>query len=100
MASIVFRHLGFTTSIAAGDTHHWWWNNAPSEQVWSISADAVLTPKAILLGGATTAQIEITKVEYRHNYDGKTFEREIHFWIRNNGKGEADFNIHMVQIGE
>jgi hypothetical protein len=98
MPSIIFTHVGETKGIFPGETLHWWWNHAPSQKVWAFSVDPVMKLWSAYPGAS--AKIEVMKVEYQHNYDGKSFEREIHFWFKNTGQTEADFNVHMIQVEE
>ena len=96
MATVSFTHIGYITSISPGATLHWWWNNAPSERVWAFSVDAMVPAPFI----PSTAKVEISRVEYREVYDGATFEKEIHFWIKNTGSVTASFAVHMASIRE
>ena len=96
MATVAFSHVGYITSIGPGATLHWWWNNAPSERVWTVSADAIVPFPFI----PSTAKVEITRVEYRETYDGSKFEKEIHFWIKNTGSVTANFAVHISSIRE
>ncbi len=98
MATVTFQHLATVTSISPGVTHHWWWNNAPDERVWSFSVDSRIPLKFAFPN--SSARVEVTRVEYRQNYEGGKFEREIHFWVKNTGKGEAHYLIHMATIRE
>lgn len=102
MAQVTFSHLGYTTTISPGATHHWWWNNAPSERVWTFSVDASV-PLDIPPQPNTSAMVEVTRVEYRQNYYGggsSGFEREVHFWVKNTGTITANYAIHMATILE
>ena len=102
MAQVTFQHVGFTTTIAPGVTHHWTWNNAPAERVWSFSVDASI-PLDIPPQVGASAQVEVTRVEYRQNYSGggsAGFEREIQFWVKNVGLITANYAVHMATIRE
>jgi hypothetical protein len=99
MASVSFQHIGYTTGIAPGATHHWTWNNAADMRVWTFSVDASVSLKIPPAPGAT-ARCEVTKVEYRQVYNGSSFEREIHFWVKNVGTVDADYAIHMATVRE
>jgi hypothetical protein len=101
MAQVTFQHLGYTTEIAPGATHHWWWNNAGDERVWTFSVDASI-PLNIPPQVGASARVEVTRVEYRQNYSGGTagFEREIHYWVKNVGDITANYAIHMATIRE
>lgn len=96
MATVSFTHVGYITSINPGATLHWWWNNAADERVRSFSVDSMV-PSPFIPG---TVQVEITRVEYRQIYNGSSFEREVHFWIKNTGSVKADFAVHMATIAE
>lgn len=101
MAQVIFHHLASLTGISPGVIHHWWWNNAADERVWSFSVDARI-PLQTSYPGAV-AKVEITRVEYRENFHGgglEGFEREIHWWVKNTGTIQADYLIHMANIGE
>ncbi len=99
MPTVSFTHLGQVTAINPGTTHHWWWNNAPAERVWAFSVDAMI-PLTIPPSPGDSARVEVTRVEYRENYDGSRFEKEIHFWIKNTGAKSAKYAIHMATIRE
>jgi hypothetical protein len=95
-----FIHVGYVTSIAPGATIHWHWNNAPKEVVWTFSADAMVPLGVPPVPGAT-ARIQVSPVEYREIYHGgSSFEKEVHYWIKNTGTIKADFALHMVQVWE
>jgi len=99
MATISFVHVGYITSISPGVIHHWWWNNAPAQRVWALSVDAMVPLPAQL----SPAQLQITNIEYRENLVGGTplsFEKEIHFWIKNTGQFSANYAVHMAVIQE
>jgi hypothetical protein len=100
MASISFIHVGYINSISPGVTHHMWWNNAPAERVWALSVDAMV-PLNIPPSPGASARVQITNVEYRENYNGgSSFEKEIHFWIKNTGTIKANYAIHMAVVSE
>jgi hypothetical protein len=100
MASIAFYHVGYITSIAPNVTQHWWWNNAAAQRVWSFSVDAMVPLSPPPIPGAT-AKIQITEVEYREIYSGgQSFEKEVHFWIKNTGSISANFAVHMAVVQE
>ena len=46
------------------------------------------------------ARLQVSSVEYRENYNGQAFEKEVHFWIKNTGSTTANFAVHMVQVRE
>lgn len=100
MATVSFFHVGYVTSIAPSATLHWWWNNAPAERVYTFSVDAMVPLSPPPVPGAS-ARIQVTPVEYRENYGGgQSFEKEVHFWIKNTGSITANFAVHMVQVQE
>ena len=98
MAKVTFQHIGSMSNISPGSTHHWWWNNAPDERVWSISVDPNIPLRTAFPG--SVAKLEVTRVEYRQNYNGQAFEREIHFWVKNTGSIGSNYLIHMATIRE
>ena len=97
MASVSFIHVGNITSITPGSTHHWTWNNAPAQRVWAISVDSMV-PLNIPPSPGATAKLQVTSVEYREIYDGRGFEKEIHFWVKNTGSINANYAVHMAMI--
>lgn len=100
MVDFTFHHLG-QGSLNAGQTMHFWWNNAPRQRVWAFSVDAEV-PLMFAFPGAT-AELEITRVEYRQNFNGPASsdtEQEIHFWLKNNGAAKANYYLHMATIRE
>jgi hypothetical protein len=99
MATVSFYHVGNITSIAPGATHHLWWNNAPAERVWAFSVDAMV-PLTIPPSPGASARLQITSVEYRENYNGSSFEKEIHFWVKNTGAIQANYAVHMSVVRE
>lgn len=99
MGSVSLIHVGNITSIAPGATHHMWWNNAPAERVWAVSVDAMVS-LSIPPSPGTTAKLEVTSVEYREIYNGSSFEKEIHFWIKNTGTVTANYAVHMSVVKE
>ena len=99
MASVSFFHVGSTTSIAPGVTLHWWWNNAPTQRVFAFSVDTIMS-LTIPPQPGSAATIEITRVEYWDKYNSPSFEKEVHFWIKNTGTIAASFNVHMAQISD
>jgi len=96
MATVTFSHLGSTYTIGPGVTHHWVWNNAPDERVWHFSVDPHL-PLYLAYPGAI-ARVEVTKVENRHRRHSNSWEREIHFWVKNTGDIQTDYLIHMSTV--
>ena len=100
MASVSLIHVGNITSIAPGVTHHLHWNNAPAQRVWAVSVDAMVSlsiPPQI----GTTTQLQVTAVEYREIFNGgSSFEKEIHFWIKNTGTVSANYAVHMSMVAE
>jgi hypothetical protein len=100
MANIAFVHVGYITSIAPGVNLHWWWNNAPAEVVWTFSADAMV-PLDIPPTLGATVRLQVSPVEYRETYKGgSSFEKEVHFWIKNTGAISGNFAVHMAQVWE
>lgn len=102
MAQVSFHHLGYVTPIAPGVTHHWWWNNAADQRVWSFSVDASI-PLDTPPQPNSSARVEVTRVEYRQNYSGggpSSFEREIHFWVKNTGNITANYAVHMATVSD
>ena len=99
MATVSFSHVGFIKSISPGTTQHFWWNNAAAQRVWAFSVDAMV-PQSVPVPGST-AQVEITRVEYReiYNVPGDR-EKEVHYWIKNTGSVKADYALHMATIRE
>jgi hypothetical protein len=100
MATVSFVHIGNITSLPAGVTTHWSWNNAAAQKARAISVDAIV-PTNIPPQVGETASFQVTAVEYREIYHGgTTFEKEIHFWIKNTGTITANFAVHMAIIGD
>jgi hypothetical protein len=100
MATVSLIHVGNISSLAPGAITHWWWNNAPAEKVWAISVDAMV-PINIPPAVGATAKLEVTAVEYREIYKGgSSFEKEIHFWIKNTGAITANFAVHMSMVSQ
>jgi hypothetical protein len=100
MATVSFFHVGNVTSIPAGSTHHWVWNNAPAQRVWAFSVDAMV-PINIPPQVGATAMLQVTSVEYREIYNGgSSFEKEVHFWIKNTGSISANYAIHMTEVSQ
>jgi hypothetical protein len=100
MATVSFFHVGYISSLAPGATTHWWWNNAPAQRVYAFSVDAMV-PVNIPPQIGATAKFQITTVEYREIFNGgQSFEKEVHFWIKNTGTITADFAVHMTEVQE
>ena len=99
MPTVYFFHVGYVTSISPGATHHVWWNNAPAQRVYAFSVDAMVSLTIPPQPGAT-AMVQITSVEYREIYNGSSFEKEVHVWIKNTGSITANYALHMTQVKE
>jgi hypothetical protein len=100
MPQVGFHHLG-QGKISAGDTLHFWWNNAGRQKVWAFSVDAEV--QLIFAFSGAVAKLEITKVEYRQNFNGPSAsdtEQEIHFWLKNTGTVHANYYLHMSTVQE
>jgi hypothetical protein len=100
MPVVTFHHLSSGT-LFPGDSHHWVWNNAGREKVWAFSLDAEV-PLMFAFPGAQ-ARVEITRVEYRQNFNGPgsgDTEQEVHRWVKNTGSVPANYFMHMAVIRE
>jgi hypothetical protein len=95
MAGITTLNIGGTV-IQPGETQHFWWNNAATGKVWTFSLD-VHVPKYEIIFAPFVLQVEITRVEYRLNFNSiASQEQEVHFWLRNNGDHPAVCDILMA----
>jgi hypothetical protein len=98
MAQVTFQHL-VSGALGPGATHSWTWNNASEERVRAFSVDAEVPPLTGFPGA--TAKVEITRVEYRQNFNGPgDTEQEIRFWVKNTGTMAANYYVHMATIRE
>ena len=83
-------------NIQSGETQHLFWKNIPAQQVYSFSLD-VRPMKYQIIVAPFVHQVEITRVEYRLNFPSIAGqEREIHWWIKNNGALEAIYELRMA----
>jgi hypothetical protein len=97
MATISFLHLA-SGVLTPGAYHTIGWTNLAAERVRHVNVDVDL-PLLFAYAGSS-AKVEISRVNYRHYFDGGTFRRQIWCRVENIGTVDAIYRVHMTVAKE